>query len=80
MNESKRAAVISWITGLFSASHVIGNVLARFLPEDYIFEACCSATPVFSYIESLRLCLDQGFVKVFTNGKEKMKEDMKCKS
>ncbi|XP_061374160.1 uncharacterized protein LOC133316426 [Gastrolobium bilobum] len=37
VNESKRAAVFSWITGLFSASHVVGNVLARFLPEKYIF-------------------------------------------
>ncbi|CAL8118422.1 unnamed protein product [Prunus armeniaca] len=37
VNENKRAAVFSWITGLFSASHVLGNVLARFLPEKYIF-------------------------------------------
>ncbi|KAG8380626.1 hypothetical protein BUALT_Bualt06G0035200 [Buddleja alternifolia] len=38
VDEGKRAAAFSWITGLFSASHVIGNFLARFLPEDYIFE------------------------------------------
>ncbi|KAL2548969.1 Major facilitator superfamily protein [Forsythia ovata] len=38
VDDSKRPAAFSWITGLFSASHVIGNVLARFLPEDYIFE------------------------------------------
>ncbi|XP_050384827.1 uncharacterized protein LOC126801502 isoform X2 [Argentina anserina] len=37
VNENNRAAVFSWITGLFSASHVLGNVLARFLPEKYIF-------------------------------------------
>lgn len=38
VDNSKRAAVFSWITGLFSASHVLGNLLARFLPEEYIFE------------------------------------------
>ncbi|CAI8604059.1 unnamed protein product [Vicia faba] len=37
VNENKRAAVFSWITGLFSASHVLGNILARFLPQNYIF-------------------------------------------
>ncbi|KAL7108019.1 hypothetical protein ACP275_06G089300 [Erythranthe tilingii] len=38
VDESRRAAAFSWITGLFSASHVVGNLLARFLPEYYIFE------------------------------------------
>ncbi|KAG5533060.1 hypothetical protein RHGRI_027331 [Rhododendron griersonianum] len=33
VDQSKRAAVFSWITGLFSAAHVLGNALARFLPE-----------------------------------------------
>ncbi|MED6205056.1 hypothetical protein PIB30_014529 [Stylosanthes scabra] len=37
ISESKRAAVFGWITGLFSASHVLGNFLARFLPQNYIF-------------------------------------------
>ncbi|GAV74556.1 MFS_1 domain-containing protein [Cephalotus follicularis] len=37
VNDSKRAAAFSWITGLFSASHVLGNLLALFLPEKYIF-------------------------------------------
>ncbi|KAH6813569.1 hypothetical protein C2S51_022587 [Perilla frutescens var. frutescens] len=38
VEEGKRAAAFSWITGLFSASLVVGNMLARFLPEDYIFQ------------------------------------------
>ncbi|CAA2994972.1 hippocampus abundant transcript 1 [Olea europaea subsp. europaea] len=38
VDDSKRPAAFSWITGLFSASHVTGNALARFLPEGYIFE------------------------------------------
>uniref|UniRef100_A0A0A0K8I5 Major facilitator superfamily (MFS) profile domain-containing protein n=1 Tax=Cucumis sativus TaxID=3659 RepID=A0A0A0K8I5_CUCSA len=37
VQESRRAAVFGWITGLSSASHVVGNLLARFLPEKYIF-------------------------------------------
>ncbi|KAM7267824.1 hypothetical protein ACFE04_009990 [Oxalis oulophora] len=37
VSENKRAAVFSWITGLSSASHVIGNLLALLLPEHYIF-------------------------------------------
>ncbi|XP_008456592.2 uncharacterized protein LOC103496503 [Cucumis melo] len=37
VQESRRAAVFGWITGLCSASHVVGNLLARFLPEKYIF-------------------------------------------
>ena len=41
VEEQNRAAAFSWITGLCSASHVLGNLLALFLPEKYIFPVCC---------------------------------------
>jgi hypothetical protein len=40
IGDAKRTAAIGRFMGLFSASHVLGNVLACFLPEAYIFEAC----------------------------------------
>ncbi|XP_051143339.1 uncharacterized protein LOC127259789 [Andrographis paniculata] len=38
VDDSKRAAAFSWITGLNSASHILGDMLARFLPSAYIFQ------------------------------------------
>ncbi|KAI8022193.1 Tetracycline resistance protein, class A [Camellia lanceoleosa] len=35
VEKDKRAALFSWITSIFSFSHVLGNVLARFL-QDFI--------------------------------------------
>ncbi|XP_044462184.1 hippocampus abundant transcript-like protein 1 isoform X3 [Mangifera indica] len=37
VSDSKRAAAFSWITGLLSASHVLGNLLAFLLPDNCIF-------------------------------------------
>lgn len=65
VDESKRAAVFSWITGLFSASHFLGNVLARFLPENYIFEVSIALLifcPVYIQlflVETVRLAPEQ---------------------
>ncbi|GJX27669.1 hippocampus abundant transcript-like protein protein 1 [Tanacetum coccineum] len=50
VDNRKRAAVFSWITGLFSASHVVGNLLARFLPEEYIFEVYLPLLRFFFYM------------------------------
>ncbi|KAM0940362.1 putative sugar transporter, major facilitator superfamily, MFS transporter superfamily [Dioscorea sansibarensis] len=48
VDRGKRAAAFGLITGLFSAAHVLGNALARFLPVEWIFEVsitlliCCA--------------------------------------
>ncbi|KAL9317871.1 hypothetical protein ACSQ67_014388 [Phaseolus vulgaris] len=61
VNESKRAAVFSWISGLLSASHVLGDLLARFLPEKYIFAVSivlliiCPVYMKFFLVESMIL-------------------------
>ncbi|KAL3520873.1 hypothetical protein ACH5RR_019022 [Cinchona calisaya] len=38
VDDNKKAAGFSWMMGFFSISHVLGNVLARFLPGTYIFQ------------------------------------------
>ncbi|XP_010682914.1 uncharacterized protein LOC104897676 isoform X1 [Beta vulgaris subsp. vulgaris] len=38
VEDDKRVAAFSWITGVLSASHVLGTLLARFVPGKYIFE------------------------------------------
>ncbi|XP_076902644.1 uncharacterized protein LOC143557464 [Bidens hawaiensis] len=61
VDNRKRAAVFSWITGLFSASHVVGNLLARFLPKEYIFEVSiallifCPVYMAFFLVETIEL-------------------------
>ncbi|KAL3520875.1 hypothetical protein ACH5RR_019024 [Cinchona calisaya] len=38
VDDNKKAAGFGWMMGLISASRVLGNVLARFLPGDYFFK------------------------------------------
>ncbi|KAL9240937.1 hypothetical protein vseg_015102 [Gypsophila vaccaria] len=38
VGDEKRVAAFSWITGVTSASHVLGNVMAKSLPAKYCFE------------------------------------------
>ncbi|CDO99893.1 unnamed protein product [Coffea canephora] len=40
VDDNKKATGFSWMMGLISASRVLGNVLARFLPGTCFFEAC----------------------------------------
>ncbi|KAK0591625.1 hypothetical protein LWI29_005028 [Acer saccharum] len=60
IDESKRAAAFSWITGLLSASHVLGNVLALVLPEKYVYLVSaillifCPAYMQFFLVETVR--------------------------
>ncbi|EEF37395.1 Hippocampus abundant transcript 1 protein, putative [Ricinus communis] len=60
VKEGKRVAAFSWITGLFSASHLLGNVLARLLPEKYIFMVsvalliCCPLYMQFFLVETIQ--------------------------
>lgn len=47
----KRSFVSSWITDFHSVSYVLGNLLARFLPEKYIFDVVRSILPVMNLVE-----------------------------
>ncbi|CAI9091329.1 OLC1v1026334C1 [Oldenlandia corymbosa var. corymbosa] len=38
LDDNKKTSAFSWMMGLFSTSHVLGNIIARFLPEKYTFE------------------------------------------
>lgn len=50
---NKRAAAFGFITGLSSASHVVGNLLTRFLPSQYIFKASLYIHGFYTMTKSL---------------------------
>ncbi|GFP94150.1 hippocampus abundant transcript-like protein 1 [Phtheirospermum japonicum] len=71
IDDSKRAAAFSCITGLFSASHVVGNILARFLPEGYIFEVSIAMlifVPVYMAL----------FLEETVRSTQKLDQDISC--
>ncbi|KAE8038783.1 hypothetical protein FH972_011258 [Carpinus fangiana] len=85
---SERAAAFSWITGICSASHVLGNLLALFLPEKYIFPVSiallifCPIYMQFFLVETVKLapqrdqdsaCLSKT-IKVLYNRYKSMKD------
>uniref|UniRef100_A0A7N2LHG4 Uncharacterized protein n=1 Tax=Quercus lobata TaxID=97700 RepID=A0A7N2LHG4_QUELO len=61
VEENKRTATFSWITGLCAASHVLGNLLALFLPEKYNFPVSiallifCSVHMQLFLVETVKL-------------------------
>ncbi|KAE9451274.1 hypothetical protein C3L33_16825, partial [Rhododendron williamsianum] len=64
VDQSKRAAVFSWITGLFSAAHVLGNALARFLPEVYMYLFLVETVKPTSRHDQHSGCLHKAFMIV----------------
>ncbi|OWM87645.1 hippocampus abundant transcript-like protein 1 [Punica granatum] len=68
VEERKRIAAFSWITGLFSTSHIVGNLLARFLPESCIFYV--SIALLILGVVYLQLFLRETFRAAPTNEQE----------